>query len=66
MNDRLKSNLKIIEILTDLANQNPDWRFHQLLQNLEVESVGEDRFYEESNMTLKLLENNIKNLKKEK
>lgn len=54
--DRLAANRAIIEILTTEVERHPDWRFHQLLQNLNVERPNEDPFYEESDTTLKLLE----------
>ena len=31
----------------------PDWRFHQILQNIGVEKPGQDQWYEESEETLK-------------
>jgi hypothetical protein len=55
-NTRLQSNLKIIKLLQDIILDNPDWRFHQLLQNVEIEVINEDKFYEESDITLKQLQ----------
>lgn len=31
----------------------PDQRFHQILQNIGIESPAEDQWYEESEVTLK-------------
>lgn len=68
--ERLKSNLKILEILQQLAYNNPDLRFWQLLaafRIIEYEQEGTelpkvvDKFYEESSTTLKKLTTLIKN-----
>lgn len=48
---RKKANLAILKILTKMANEFPDWRFHQLLMNLNIEDSN-DRFSEESSITL--------------
>ena len=37
--------------LSDIVEQFPEWRFHQLLVNIGVEVPGEDKFYEESEET---------------
>lgn len=53
---RLSSNFKIIKLLATAAKLNPDLRFIQLLWHLDIVN-DEDRFYEESNITLeKVLE----------
>lgn len=55
---RKEANLEIIKILTDVINQNPDWRFGQILYNLSVITrdpktmVILDPFYQESTQTL--------------
>lgn len=58
---RYDANLQIISILNDLVSQHPDWRFQQILQNINLTSSdGKDLFYEESVDTLhKILENPI-------
>jgi hypothetical protein len=66
MNDRLKFNVRIIQLIYNAAFQHPDWRFHQLLQNLEIEVNGEDKFYEESSDTLEKLENVINSTQQRK
>lgn len=54
---RYKCNKEILNILIDLIEKYPDWRFHQLLQNVRIEDFS-DRFYEESRETLKRLKSN--------
>lgn len=52
---RLEANRKILELLAQALEKNPDLRFHQLLQNLGVEIPHTDQFYEESSKTLENL-----------
>lgn len=54
---RYNCNKEILNILTELVEEYPDWRFHQLLQNVRIEDFS-DRFYEESRETLKRLKSN--------
>lgn len=54
-NPRLEANRKILEILGQAVEQNPDCRFHQLLQFLGIETPRTDQFYEESTETLETL-----------
>lgn len=54
---RLTDNQKILEILKEKVEEYPDLRFIQLLMNLDVVD-HEDRFYEESNITLKRIMDN--------
>lgn len=54
---RLSDNQKILEILKEKVEEYPDLRFIQLLMNLNVID-HEDRFYEESNITLKRIMDN--------
>ena len=54
---RYKCNKEILNILADLVEKFPDWRFHQLLQNVKIEDFS-DKFYEESRETLKRLKSN--------
>lgn len=58
---RYDANLKIVEILGDLVAAYPDWRFQQILQNIDITPRdGKDLFYEESVDTLnKVLKNPI-------
>lgn len=56
-NPRQEANRTILEILTQAVEQNPDCRFHQLLQNLGIEVPHTDQFYEESTQTLENLSN---------
>lgn len=56
---RYESNQKIIEILSKLVERFPQWRFQQILQNVDIASRdGEDLFYEKSYDTLTTLINN--------
>lgn len=53
-NDRLKNNKDILEVISYFVNNYPDWRFHQILQNIGVTTrEGGDMFYEESIDTFK-------------
>ena len=58
---RLEANRLIVNLIKETVEAYPDWRFHQILQNLEVEKPGIDQWYEESTETLR----NIKNGEKE-
>lgn len=55
---RQKANRKILSLLSAAVEQYPDWRFHQILQNLQInlrdvtEFKCQDQFYEESEETL--------------
>jgi hypothetical protein len=55
---RQAANYEILNKLYAIVEQHPDWRFHQILQNLDVNlrDVTEfkclDQFYEESEETL--------------
>jgi len=49
---RLETNREILRRLGELAEANPDWRFHQLLQNSGAAEPGEEQFYDESEDTL--------------
>lgn len=56
---RYDSNKAIIEIISLVVEKFPDWRFHQILQNIEIIGrLGEDLFYEESIETLERMLNN--------
>lgn len=56
---RYESNQRIVEILSELVEKFPQWRFQQILQNVDITSRnGEDLFYEESYDTLTTMTNN--------
>jgi hypothetical protein len=42
----------IVEAIKDAIELYPDWRFHQILQNMGVEHPAIDQWYEESEETL--------------
>lgn len=50
---RYENNLKCLELIRKFIDRFPDWRFMQLLFNV---GLCEDRFYEEPENTLTLLE----------
>lgn len=52
---RLEANREIVAAISDLVEKYPDWRFHQILMNCDIESPNGDRWYEESEETLKKL-----------
>lgn len=54
--DRRLVNQCILEILKMQVEKHPTWRFHQLLQNFGVEKPNTDQFYEESDYTLRVLQ----------
>ena len=56
---RLENNIKILNILNQLAYEFPDMRFNQLLEAVEVVKK-EDQFNEESSITLDNLRKFIK------
>ena len=57
--NRLESNIKILDIIKQLAYMFPDMRFNQLLINAQVVLEDKDQFYEESEKTLDRLRNYI-------
>ena len=57
--DRYSANLQILQLLSKLVEAYPDWRFQQILQNVDISTRdGKDLFYEESVDTLTTLINN--------
>ena len=60
--NRLESNLKILNIVKQLAYEFQDMRFNQLLMNISI-IQSRDQFYEESEKTLNRLRNYIKTKK---
>lgn len=61
--NRLETNVKILNIIKQLAYEFPDMRFNQLLMNVFIILEGKDQFYEESEETLNRLRNYIKQKK---
>ena len=51
---RQEANREILKYLTMMVELVPDWRFHQILQNIDlnIRGLGPDQFYEESTETL--------------
>lgn len=50
--NRQDANRKILELISMAVEAFPDWRFHQILQNIGVEQPAIDQWYEESDETL--------------
>jgi len=63
--DRLDYNRKILEIISEITEMYPDLRFHQVLSLLNMEKIP-DRFYEESEVTYKLLVEVVAKLRERK
>ncbi len=49
---RQEANRKILELVGKAIEEFPDWRFHQILQNMWIEQPAIDQWYEESTETL--------------
>lgn len=49
---RQEANKKILEKISKVIEAEPDWRFHQILQNIGIEVRGADQWYDESEDTL--------------
>lgn len=49
---RYQANCLIMAKLQRAIDKYPDQRFHQILQNIRIESPAEDQWYEESVTTL--------------
>ena len=47
---RQEYNNKILKALQEIVNAFPDWRFQQILQNIDIVD-GSDQFFEESKTT---------------
>ena len=58
MNGKIEANRAIVAKIAAAVEKFPDWRFHQIMQNLGLElgTPGWDPFYEESGKTLAELE----------
>ena len=52
MMTRQEANRKIVELVAKAVEEFPDWRFHQILQNMGIEEPHDDQWYEESSETL--------------
>ena len=52
VNTRKAANRVILLIIDHVIEMCPDWRFNQLLQNINITKRDEDLFYEESKTTL--------------
>ena len=72
-NSNLETNLKIIEVLTKIIENNTEWRFQQTLWNCGIISRNyndqdeleiEDKFYENSEITLNTLQKYSSEIKK--
>jgi hypothetical protein len=53
MMTRLEANRLIVECIKTTVEAHPDWRFHQILQNIGAEKPAIDQWYEESDETLR-------------
>lgn len=56
---RQEYNFKCLDVLKEMIEKYPDWRFTQILFNV---GLAEDRFYEESVDTYELMKMVIKNV----
>ena len=50
---RQETNRQILDLISIAVERYPDFRFHQILQNMKVEQPGQDQWYEESEETLR-------------
>ena len=58
MSSRIEANRAVVAKIAEAVEKFPDWRFHQIMQNLGLElgTPDWDPFYEESGRTLAELE----------
>ena len=49
---RQEANRKILDLVGKAIEEFPDWRSHQILQNMWIEQPAIDQWYEESEDTL--------------
>lgn len=49
---RQEANRKILEKISKVVEAEPDWRFHQILQNMGIEDINRDQWFDESTETL--------------
>ena len=59
MMKRHEANREIVEMVARAVEEHPDWRFHQILQNLGIEEPHDDQWYEESEETLTNAKNTL-------
>jgi len=56
---RQEANRKILEKIALIVEREPDWRFHQILQNIGVEDRSYDQWHDESELTLQSIDPSI-------
>ena len=56
---RLEANKKIIEAVSKAVEMFPDWRFHQILQNIGCVVLDVDQWHEEPEDTLERISSNV-------
>ena len=49
---RQEANRKLLEKIAKVVEAEPDWRFHQILQNIGIEDRDRDQWFDESVKTL--------------
>lgn len=60
LHSRDLANKAVLAIIAMVAEKNPQWRYHQLLHNIQVtEPFDPDKFYEEPTTTLKRILENV-------
>ena len=60
MMNRQEANKRILELIGKAIEEFPDWRFHQILQNIGAEKPAIDQWYEESDETLRNIKKTMK------
>lgn len=60
---RIEYNRQILAAIAATIEQFPEWRFHQILQNMNItDSSGTDKWFEESYETAETLSTFTKNI----
>lgn len=59
MKKRQEANRQILDLVKEAIEGHPDWRFHQILQNMGIEEPHDDQWYEESEETLTNAKNTL-------
>ena len=49
---RQEANRMLLEKIAKVVEAEPDWRFHQILQNIGIEDRDRDQWFDESVKTL--------------
>ena len=49
---RQEANRKLLEKIAKVVEAEPDWRFHQILQNISIEQCDYNQWFDESAKTL--------------